>query len=304
MPDDDDRLQQQKNRTTTANISSTTLSKTMILLKNQSAAKARKYVESKFKKPIDLQDIAGLRVQLEKQLQQTDSQLNTVVQAKLEAFKRSVDLMDEAANKLSQFSKIMTSVDNKVSKANTEISQFPYLKRVNNIKENLDKVINQIEYFADVPEKDIILRKMLMEEPDKLREVFLESVKLDSLRSALVKEIGDDKEDAELRVSVEEYLKTVPILAAAIVERILTFIRGGATHDMDAGLDDLIVSQGESAFRDFIDHAMLSPADLVAHFEVVELHQEYYDRRIRTDPLHCQPHFLFFIYYASGFTCA
>lgn len=264
-------------------LSSSSLSKTMILLKNQSATKARKYVESKFKKPADLQDIAGIRIQLEKQLQQTDSQLNTVVQAKLEAFKRSVDLMDEATNKLSQFSKIMTSVDYKISQANTEISQFPYLKRVNNIKENLDKVINQIEYFADVPEKDVELRKMLLEEPDKLREVFLESVKLDSLRSALVKEIGDGKEDAELRVSVEEYLKTVPVLAAAIVSRILTFMQGSANHDVDAGLDDLIVSQGEGAFRDFIDHALLSPADLVAHFEVVELHQEYFDRRVRAD---------------------
>ena len=61
-----------------------------------------------------------------------------------------VDLMDESAVRLSQLSVSMSRVDEKVAETNTAISKFENLKKVQNVKENLQKVIEQVEFFAKV----------------------------------------------------------------------------------------------------------------------------------------------------------
>ncbi len=248
----------------------------MKVLKNASLHKSRSAISNKFKKPSDLQDISQFRSQIEKQLVIAESQLNTVVQSKLDALKRSVDLMDESSEKLSHFSKIIEKIDEKVSYTNTDISKYFNLKRVNNIRENLTKVINQIEYFANIPDKHLKLCQIL-EEPAKLREVFIETVQLDSLRIALMQEIRSD--EIFLRSSVEQYLSSIPNLSRQITQRILSFILGSDTSHDDNRYDGDEGYDPEHGTRDFIDHAILSPADLVTHFEVAEMHQEYYERR-------------------------
>ena len=274
------------------------ISKSLQILKNVALLKARANIAAKFKSPTDLQDVSTYRAQIEKNLLIEESKLSTVVQGKLDALKRSVDLMDEAAEKLSIFSRTMAEVDQKVAETNTDISRFNHLKRSANIRENLQRVITHIDYLVAVPQKVQALQETLSADPiSKLREVFLDSIKLDSLRGALIKEIPDS--DVELRQTVGEHLKGIPELAKDIVKRLLAFL-GGKSHqsnsndDSDDGSDDgsgkntrrgakkdEFAPIEEESSRDFIDHAMLSPSDLVIHLEVSEMHQEYYDRRIK-----------------------
>ena len=46
-----------------------------------------------------------------------------------------------------------------------------------------------MEFFANVPVRVNQLRLILDNEPHRIKEVFLEAIKLDSLRTALIKEI-------------------------------------------------------------------------------------------------------------------
>jgi hypothetical protein len=57
-------------------------------------------------------------------------------------------------------------------------------------RDNLSKVISQVEFFAKVPERVSHLTEMVNNNPSKLKEVFVEAVKLESLRAGLMKEIG------------------------------------------------------------------------------------------------------------------
>lgn len=242
---------------------SSSVSQNMKILKNKSRLKSREFIAQKFRNPSDLADLVSIRSNLEKQLQEEDNLLKTIVQSKVDALKKSVDLMEESSSKMSEFSGIMTDVGKMLANANTEISHYPYLKCVYNIKSNIHKVLFQVEFFAAVPQKVSELRLRLFPDknrheadPNQLREVFMESIQLDSLRRALVREI--DANDS-LRDDVAQFLQKVPELVEEIAKCLLGFIDGE---------------------RDFIDLAVLSPADLVAVLEVVEMHQEYYDRHL------------------------
>ena len=70
------------------------------------------------------------------------------------------------------------------------ISNYDNLKRVHHARDNLSKVISQVEFFAKVPERVSHLRELVDNHPSKLKEVFVEAVKLESLRAGLMKEIG------------------------------------------------------------------------------------------------------------------
>jgi myosin heavy subunit len=168
-------------------------------LSKEGLDKARHTISKTFHDPNTLEELGGLAYNLEKQLSLVEGQLNSAVSNKLDSLKRAVDLMDESVVKLNKVSTNITKIDEKIAVTNTSISNFEKLKRVQNAKENLTKVIDQVEFFIKVPERVEELVKMLQEKPLSLKEVFLESTKLDSLRAALMKEI---KVSRNRRVSV------------------------------------------------------------------------------------------------------
>lgn len=164
---------------------------------------------------------------------------------------------------MKKFSETMKSVERKISDTNTSISNYEKLKKVHNVRDNLKKVIQFVEYFARVPDKEKELHRKLENEPAKLKEVFLESLMLDANRVALMKEIKHHESD--LRDFVESHVTIVPRLAKDVA---------------NAAVDNLgIVGIDALEEKDFLDLALESPADLTMTFEVIEMHQEYYDRR-------------------------
>jgi hypothetical protein len=223
---------------------------------------ARNNIADKFADVHDLDEIPSYSVLLQKQLHSAASQLDGAVQGKLDALKRAVDLMDESAVKLSNFMQNMRRVDERIALTNSSIASYDNLKRVHNIRDNLNRVISLIDYFANIPNQERKLRETLQCDSTKLREVFTESLKLNSLRIALMNELKDNEKQF---VETQLHLRVVPALAEYIAQTALENIGG------------FIDITGRE--RDFYDLALDSPSDLVSTFEVVEMHQEYYDRR-------------------------
>jgi hypothetical protein len=223
---------------------------------------ARRNIAAKFADIHDLDEIPSYSVTLQKQLQSATSQLDGAVQGKLDALKRAVDLMDESAVKLSNFMQNMRHVDERINQTNSSIASFENLKRVHNVRDNLDRVISLIDYFSNIPDNERKLRETLETDSTKLREVFLESLKLNALRIALMNELRDNEKQF---VETQLHLRVVPALVETIAQTALENIGGF----LDAGGRE----------RDFYDLALDSPADLVSTFEVIQMHQQYYDRR-------------------------
>lgn len=128
------------------------------------------------------------------------------------------------------------------------------------------------------------LQRTLDSDPTRLKDVFLESIKLQSLHDALIKEItssrghGDgsgsgsegrarsataynssDEGARRMVEAVEQHLSVVPLLARKIRETLWNAI---------------------NSYDQMLDVAGRSPQTLVATFEIVEMHQEYMDRRL------------------------
>jgi hypothetical protein len=76
----------------------------------------------------------------------------------MDALKRAVDLMDESAIKLLSARGRIAKTEERISQANTVISNFEYLRRVHHARDNLQKVIIQVEFFAKVPERVAYLK--------------------------------------------------------------------------------------------------------------------------------------------------
>lgn len=241
-------------------------------LSQEALERARATISRTFYDPTSFEELGGLAYQLEKQLSIVEGQLNSAVQTKLDSLKRAVDLMDESVIKLSKVSTNIQKIDEKITNTNTAISNYNNLKKVHNAKENLTKVIDQVEFFAHVPEKVEQLHQLLHEKPLSLKEVFLEATKLESLRAALMKEIrvsrnrrysvtgsttGDYSEETSRIVydAIDRHLKIVPALTKE--------------------LRDILFSNVDRMF----ELAEQSPDLLVMTFEIIEMQQEYNDRR-------------------------
>jgi hypothetical protein len=243
-------------------------------LTEQALLKARRTIAENFADPDALDGLGVLSFQLEKQLQAAESQLNNAVQSKLDSLKRAVDLMDESTLKLTKLSSNISRIDEKIAQTNTAISNYDNLKRVHNARDNLSKVISQVEFFAKVPERVEFLRDRMDSSAASLKEVFLEAVKLESLRVALMKEIqvtrkrrtsivnssstgGDDSDQllGKIRGAVTNHLRIVPDLMEEVLNRVFSNL--GRMFDL----------------------ASDSPRDLVMSFEIVEMQQEYNERR-------------------------
>jgi hypothetical protein len=242
-------------------------------LTEQALSKARSTIAENFADPDALDGLGVLSFQLEKQLLAAESALNNAVQSKLDSLKRAVDLMDESTLKLTKLSANISRIDEKIAQTNTSISNYDHLKKVDNARENLNKVITQVEFFAKVPERVEFLRERMDNNPAMLKEVFLEAIKLESLRLALMKEIqvtrnrrisvgaggaeADSSEAhmAKIRSAVMNHLRIVPDLMEEVTSRVMGNI--GRMFDLAAD----------------------SPQDLVMSFEIVEMQQEYNERR-------------------------
>lgn len=241
----------------------------MDALNNEALLKARSMISTTFVSPASLDELSALSIQFERQLHAAEGQLNSAVQGKLDSLKRAVDLMDESAVKLSTMSTKISKIDERIALTNTAISNYDNLSRIHNARENLQSVIAQIDFFAKVPERVNYYRQLLNSSPGKLREVYLEALKLDSLRNALMKEIlvsrtrrkaaGKDKYSEEshrrMKMAVENYLSRVTDLVAEVRERVFE------------NIDQMW------------ELAVQSPEDLVSSIEIIEMQQEYNDRR-------------------------
>lgn len=207
-------------------------------------------------------------------LAQAESLLNMNVQHKLDALKRAVDLMDDSSVKLDELTANMKQVDERIAATNSTLSDYKWLKNVDKARDNIRKLIAQVEFFARVPERVQDLRKMLDSDESKMRLVFLESLKLESLRSAFMKEImvyhnkrsgkgaqdtriteDTDPDDDPIPALVRNHLKIVPELSKEILQRLF----GNIERMNDLAID--------------------SPENLVATFEIIEMYQEYVNRK-------------------------
>ncbi len=238
---------------------------------------ARKKIAARFRTAADLEELPAAVAQTQKQNAQAESQLGLAAQGKLEALKRAKDIMDESASKLNTLFASIRKVDEKIYNTNTQISNYEYLTRVHYARENINRVLTQVEFFAKVPETVANLNQILDNDPSRLKEVFIQALKLDSLRLALLKEMGmqkgsgarrrtsnadsrgkgDYSEESYNRVKtlLDKHLNVVPDL----MKRIRNLIYGYIDRFMEVGAE--------------------SPQDLVMAIEIVEMHQEYLDRR-------------------------
>ena len=225
---------------------------------------------------------------MQKQATAAAAQLNGAVQTKLDALKRAADLMDESAVKLTKLSQTIQEIDTRIMHTNTVISNYEYLRRVHNVRDNVARVISNIDFFTRVPELVEGLLNTLETDPTQLKEVFVESIKLESLHSALIKELktnkgrresvaafeaessaargrstslysSSDEGQRRMIAAIEEHLGVVPELARRIRSQLWNVI---------------------GSYDQMIEVASRSPQTLVATFEIVEMHQEYMDRRI------------------------
>lgn len=245
---------------------------------NKNAKKqARAYVISKIKDPSDIINIKDLKISIEKQKILAQTQLNVAVQGKLEALKRAKDIMDLSNEKLINLASSLVKIDTRINTTSTIISDYQYLKRVHFAKENVNKIISQVKFFANIPSKVNELLQLLDSDPLQLREVYLETVKLQSLQVELLKginksnsngfshlDISDNStsrnfNDRALQTIVENQLQPVAILVNEVKSRVI----GNIEAFLELGLDD--------------------PAQLVMTFEIIEMHQEYIDRRVHSN---------------------
>ena len=145
------------------------ISPLMSSIENAALSQARNLISQRLRDPSSREEVAYMRAQLKKELVTIDSQLNHSVQNKLDAMKRAVEIMSDSAEKVKNTYNHMRKIDNKIESTNTTISNFSTLKRVHYARENLRKVITQVEFFARVPDKVSEMLTMLEEEPHRIK---------------------------------------------------------------------------------------------------------------------------------------
>lgn len=232
----------------------------MTSLNAEATRRARNVIAKKYHESVDLDEISLHIAQLKKDLALAESQLNVAVEGKLESLKRAADIMDESSEKLALFSTNLRKIDERIELTNTVISNYPYLSRAHNAKENTIKVKSQVEFFARVPDRVRELEILLDSDSTQLEEVYLETIKLDSLRRGLLDILERGYSDAKytsIRKAVDNHLSVVPDLMRLVEERV------------------------RSNILRFYDLGLQSPADLVMTFQILEMNKEYVDRRTR-----------------------
>jgi len=268
----------------------------MQTLNDRARDSARNMVKKKFVEASSLDDIATLRNELQNKLAEADAKLKTAVQGKLDSLKRGVDIMEESSGKLQTFTENIDRIEARIAQTNTVISRYPNVKRVHYARDNLNKVIAQVEFFVHIPERVSELRRILDDEPERLKEVYLESLKLQAWRSALMKELQTSRErrligDQQHQTSsISTSARPVPVNRHGRVmsqtqeysdDMYVTIIGVVGTHlEIVLELSREIRSRIWGNIDRIFEVAEQSPADLVGTFEIIEMHQEYVDRRM------------------------
>lgn len=240
--------------------------------------KARMMIVDKYHSPDQLEDAGLHAINLEKELALVNTKVNSEVQTKLDSLKNAVDLMDESQLQLNKLQANITWICERINKTDTSISKTEKVKRLHNARENIQRVIEQVAFFNNAPKRVEELAMTLENDPLMLREVYLESLKLDALRTAVTKElrvskhrrksvdnngnistnttqsVREDYKEETIR-EIEKNLKMVPELVRIVRAKVFSII--------------------ERLF----DIADETPALLVQAFELIEMQQEYNDRR-------------------------
>mgnify|MGYP003385933090 CR=1 FL=1 len=268
----------------------------MEALNAEALKKARATIASRFSDISSLDDIATYRSTVQKNLAGADSKLNVAVQGKLDALKRAVDLMDESSGKLNEFTNTMSVVNDRILMTCTGISAYTKLSKAHHARENVKKVIQQVDFFIRVPERIEYLNRQLEAEPYNMKSVFVEAISQQALREALLSEINknkgsshnqghghgqarrklsitggqgsnatmtaeerhqQDKEFAVMKIAVEKHLSIVPLLLKSIENRLWDNI--------------------DNIWNLCADN----PGEIVATFEIVAMWNEYCSRKGR-----------------------
>lgn len=237
----------------------------------------------------NITELSDLRAAALRELALAESQLNGAVQGKLDALKRSVDLMEESTMKLAGFTETMNDVESRIQKTNTLIVSYPHIRKIQNARDNLNKVIAQVESFLNVPDRVAELRSLLLENPDRIKDVFLEALQLEAWRRSLKNEIENSREKkiraAEAGAGSKATAKMRPRKQSTVdqysVEMLLSIDKFVDKHlgiilKLSNEVKNVIFGNIERIF----DTAAENPEDLVATFEIIEMHQQYLERRL------------------------
>lgn len=79
---------------------------------------------------LDNTSIAVIRSQLTKSLAQAESNINMIVQTKLDSLKRVVDLMEDSSTKLDMFTTNLIKIDERIATTHSTLSDYQHLKNV------------------------------------------------------------------------------------------------------------------------------------------------------------------------------
>lgn len=243
-------------------------------------------------------NIPTVRSQLSKYLSRAESQLNMTVQNKLDSLKRAVDLMADSSIKLEVLTLNMKKVDERIAATNSTLSAYRFLKNVDKARDNITKLMKEVEFFAKVPELVEKLSKDLDSDESKLKSIFIESLKLEALRSAIMKEVvlSHSKKTNSTAVNPNDLLQQMVVLedegtSTSKLNRNLS----GESHQYDPydrvrlsvknhlkivpELSKLIKSRLFGNIERMMDLSAETPENLVATFEVIEMYQEYINRK-------------------------
>jgi hypothetical protein len=267
---------------------------TMKNLNEEGKLRARITIKKKFQELSNLNEISTLRNELQSKLSSTDAQLRGAVQEKLDSLKRAVDLIDESTYKLKEFTENIDWTESRIAQTNTAISAYSNLKCIHYARENLNKVIAQVEYFARIPDHVAQLRKVLDDDPGRLKEVYVEALKLEAWRAALLNELQVSRESkqsssdrrssgggkrAPTNASSKSRVQSqTDIYSGEMYARIIGVVGNHLEIVLDLGRE--VRNRLWGNIERIFDIANKSPSELVMTFEIIEMHQEYIDRRV------------------------
>jgi len=252
-------------------------------LKDEALERARELVASQFMDPASLDDIGRMTLKAQKQLMTAEAQLNNTVNSKLDALKRGIDISAESNERLQMIQAKLALMDTRVGSTNTDISQFKNLCRLHFARDNLEKVRTQVDFLVKVPDSVQKLQAKLETQPDSLKEIYLEAVRLEALRDGLYDEINQHEK------------RSMSVVASGGTESGMSTDGGIINEDeierikavLDEQLKDVptLSKQIESALWSNIarlfDVATQAPQVLVETFVVIAMQEEYIQRRQR-----------------------
>lgn len=278
-------------RTETMSSVGYTASPLMHALNEEGLLRARKMLTRRFVEGSSLDEVSTLRAELLAKLSSAEAKLKSAVEGKLDSLKRAVDLMEESTYKLTDLNHKMNSTEKRIALTDTTISNYSNVKRIHFARDNIDKVIYQVEFFTKIPETVATQRAILNEEPLRVKEVYVKCLELQAWRSALLNELLVSSEGKGIGAG---YQKRISLTKAASARTRSSTNWDSYSQDMRTSILQKVGSHLEIVLElskeiksrllrniDCLsDVASSNPAQLVSTFEVIEMHQEYVDRRM------------------------